>query len=53
MKNSWWYGFIWSSWLTFWLINLGCDITNLKFWYIFVPIVILVNLEAKELKNDE
>ena len=52
MKRSWWYGVAWSFWLGYWLGNLGCDATHLKFWYIFVPIVILADLEAKERKKD-
>lgn len=53
MKRSWWYGVMWSVWLSYWLGNLGCNFSQLKFWYIWLPIVILANMEANARKNNQ
>lgn len=53
IKNSWWYGVIWSAWLGFWLGHLGCEVSSLKFWYIFLPIVIFADLERRESKKED
>jgi len=47
MKKSLIYGVIWSSWLGYWLGDLGVHCYQLKFWIIFMPIVILANQETK------
>lgn len=53
MKKSTIYGIIWSGWLGFWLGNLGAGLLTLKFWYIFLPIVIFAELEKDSHKKDE
>jgi hypothetical protein len=53
MRKSTIYGIIWSFWLGYWLGSLGADLLTLKFWYIFLPIVVFVELEKNAHKNDE
>lgn len=53
MKKHTIYGILWSSWLGFWLGNLNVSFLSLKFWVIFLPIIILTSLENEASKNNE
>ena len=53
MKKSTIYGIIWSAYLGASLAKLGLSITDMKFWIIFMPIVIFVSLERKAYHNEE
>lgn len=52
MRKSLIYGLIWAAWLSGWLGAMGVDCTTLKFWLIFVPVVIFTNLEKNAFKNE-
>lgn len=53
MKKSTTYGFLWAAWLGWWVGALGVHIYEIKFWIIFMPIVILVGLEADSRVEEE
>jgi hypothetical protein len=53
MKKNEIYRIIWCVWLCGWLGCLGISFLNWKFWAIYLPVLILVQLEKGASKNDE
>ena len=46
MKKSILLGILWSMWLTYWLTDLGVNVLTLKFWLIYLPIIMIAGWET-------